>query len=92
MSKRARDKPERERQISEADDLDGVLNARAGGTTEREGHGRNNAAGRMPAAVVKKHEDAETSEKQIDECHGVERPEIDSGARCGEENMQWREQ
>ena len=33
--KRARDKPEHERQISEADDLDGVLNARAGGAAER---------------------------------------------------------
>ena len=89
---RARDEPQRERQIGQADDLAGMLQARIGGTGERKCHRGHQRPPGVPAAVAKEQDDADTAEKQIGEGHGVECAQADRGIERGKQHMQRREQ
>ena len=70
---RAREQPQREHQVTEADDLARMLQARIGRAAEREGERRDQRAGRMPAAIAKEQDDADAAEEQVSERHAVER-------------------
>ena len=89
---RARDEPQRERQIGQADHLAGVLQPRIGGTAERERHRRHQRAAHVPAAVAKEQDDAEPAEKQIGEGDGVEGAQADGGIERRQHDMERREQ
>ncbi len=84
----SRHQPEDQRQVSEADHLDGVLDARTGGAAEREGQRRHQRPAGMPAAVVKEQDDAEPAEEQVDECHDIEGAQADCRIEGGEHDMQ----
>ena len=85
---RAGDEPERQRQIREADDLDGVLHPGIGGAAERDRHRRHQRASRVPAAVAEEQDDADSAQEQIGEGHGIEGAQADRGFRRGEQRMQ----
>src|SRR5262249_57156141 len=81
---RAGEQPQRDGEIAQADDLDGVLEPRIGGAAEREGERGDQRGGRMPAAVAEEQDDARTTHEQQRESEAVERER----ARRGNEERQ----
>ena len=64
---RSRREPQRDREIGEADDLAGVLQARCRRGAERKDQSRHHGAAGMPGAIAEIHDEREAAGKEIGE-------------------------
>jgi hypothetical protein len=83
----AREEPEHDRDIGQAEDLPDVLDAPGRGGAERKHDGAEKPAGRMPGAIPEKREQRRAAQAQHGERNGVEGPEPGIGIDQREEEV-----
>ena len=88
---RARQQPNGDRQVGEAEDLPDMLDAPGGGAAEGEGQRGHDRPGRMPSAVAKEQDDGEAAEAEHAEHDPVRRLESGIGIDEGEDQEGRRE-